>query len=808
MALREAASLDPHNDQVQAAFSKLQLDESVDPLLRLCQSFVEGKNNAAAGEILRYINSHATQVQSEAAEQSLHLLIKTKSIAIGDDRDEVVAALLQKCPPARRWLAGQLESSVTTVFEEVFAIGNGAATSMAVVATDPAAWPSEAQRKTVERDVFLLALAKLMESGHDYDGRAMREIARLLTVDGKKLEKLVDEESFDAILASLDIRWPMDVRSQATVAIAKFLEFAEERGQKYLTAFITERIGRQTNDGLIVAFSAAACAFPIAPSLLSALFLTEGFVLSLVPMLETKSKSKKVEKAALDMLNAACIDGACREAIAKNCLRWLRTVMDNGEEEARGQAAVVCAKLSVATSKPDSSDAENSDQNSIDLVSKFRAMLFKLTETGTKSAIEGLAYASAQPKVKEEISQDTELLQRLFSLVRFRDPSDKAHSKPHLEYPTVVTSGFGLLTIIHNLTRYLPALSEEQKRMVQLKAYANASKKIPEPDRLDDNEHVDKRCKAVLDAGVLNFLVALAAADRSKALSLTSLGLYANILLSLSRTPASRGKLIQQGALPLLLDIHEKTLHADPSSALAAAHAMARLLISVDPSLVGNRITSTVQPILSLLSDDTTSVSSDGPRDLLPVFEALLALTNLVSGPRLEAGPEVVQAAWPRLVDLLTSSNVLLQRATTELVCNLMTCSAGIEKFADGSKAAASYIHILLALADAEDVATRRAAGGALAMVTEFESVAKAVLVRKRGLEVLVQLMEDEDEGCVHRGFVCVRNMAVVDGMTRVECKDRLRSLGALDVVKRMVQRTKNEALLGPGMEICKALAA
>ena len=808
MALREAASLDPHNDQVQAAFSKLQLDESVGPLLKLCRSFVEEKNTAAAGEILRYINSHGTQVQSDVAEQSLQLLIKTKGVAVGGDRDEVVAALLQKCLPARRWLARQLESSVTAVFEEVFAIGNGAATSMAIVATDPAAWSSEPQRETVEKDVFLLALAKLMESGHDYDGRAMREIARLLTVDGKKLEKLVDEDSFDAILASLDIRWPMDVRSQATVATAKFLELAEERGQKYLTAFITERIGRQTNDGLIVAFSVAASAFPIASSMLSALFLTEGFVPSLVPMLETKSKSRKVERAALDMLNAACIDGACREAIAKNCLRWLHTVMDNGEEEARGLAAVVCAKLSVITGKPTSTDAKTSDQDSINLVSKFRAMLFRLTETGTNSAIEGLAYASTQPKVKEEISQDTELLKRLFSLARFRDPSDKAHSKPHLEYPTVVTSGFGLLTIIHNLTRYLPALSEEQKRMTQLKAYANASKESPQPDPLEDNEQVDKRCKAVLDAGVLNFLVALAAADRSKGLSLTSLGLCASIILSLSRTPASRGKMIQQGALPLLLEIHEKTLNADPSFRLAAAHAMARLLISVDPSLVGNRVASTVQPILSLIQDDDTSATSDGPHDLLPVFEALLALTNLVSDPRLETGPEVVKSAWPKLVDLLTSSNVLLQRAATELICNLMTCSAGIEKFADGSKPAASYLHILLALADAEDVATRRAAGGALAMVTEFESVVKAVLARKRGLEVLVQLVEDEDEGCVHRGVVCVRNMAVVEGTTGMECRDRLKSLGALDVVRRMVHQTKNEALLDLAMEIFKALSA
>ena len=779
-------------------------------MLKLCKSLFESKSASAAKEISRYLSSHGNQVSAEVAEKCIQLAIEAKDISDLDARDDVVTSLLQNCLPARRWLARRLSESVTTVFEEVFDIGNAAATGMAMVVTDIAAWPSESQRESCEKDVFLLALAKLMESGHDYDGRAMREIARLLSVDGKKIEQLVDEESFDAILAALDVRWPIDVRSQATVATAKFFEFAEDRGRTYLTKFITQRIGRQTNDGLIVAFSAAAGVFPIVPSIASALFLTEGFVPSLVPMLETRSKSRKVERAALEMLSAACMDGGCREAIAKHCLNWLHSVMSAGEDEARGQAAVVCAKISIVTAKSPASTAGGSDQDSRVLVARFKTMLFQNSETQLKHAVEGLAFASTQPKVKEEIVNDSDLLKKLLGFARYRATSNaKAYPKSrpaaYLEYPFLIQSAFGLLTIFYNITRYVPNQSEEQKRMAQLQAYANASKDTGQVDPLDDDNHVEKRCRAVFEADALEALNALSEADRAKGLSPTSLSLCASIILSLSRTSSLRGKMVQQGALPLLLKVYEKNSNTEIANRVTAAHAMARLLISADPNLVSDKVEPTAKSILSLMVDEASS-HTDGPRDLLPTFEGLLALTNLVSEPRFGVGQDVVKAAFPKLVDFLTSSNQYIQRASTELICNLMTCPEGIEKFADGSKAAANNIHILLALADVEDVATRRAASGALAMITEFEAVAKAILARDRGMKIVVQLMEDEDAGCVHRGFVCVRNLVMMEGKTGHECRESLKGLGALDMMREKLRTANDEALLQSAVEIYKAL--
>ena len=46
------------------------------------------------------------------------------------------------------------------------------------------------------------------------------------------------------------------------------------------------------------------------------------------------------------------------------------------------------------------------------------------------------------------------------------------------------------------------------------------------------------------------------------------------------------------------------------------------------------------------------------------------------------------------------------------LICNLTPLPAGAAKFADGSQRAKKRLHLLIAMADVDDVPTRRAAGG------------------------------------------------------------------------------------------------
>ena len=771
-------------------------------IVKLCRRLVQESNLAAGKDALRLIESPGAAISGSNAEQCLLLMLEgPQASEAQDNRDAIIASLVRHCPSARLHLASRLQQSVTVVFEQVFEIGDGSANGLATVVRDSGAWPTGSSRETYEKDVFQLFVAKLLESGHDYEGRALKGISRLLATNAVMLQSLVDEEIFDAILASLDIQLPMEVRSQATLATAKYLEVSRERGQSMLSKFITSRITRHTNDDLILAFSAAAAVFPLVPSVASELFLTEGFLPSLIPQLEHKSKYMKVEQAALDMLSAACIDGGCREAIGKHCTSWLQGVLKAGKDQRSGQAAVILTKIhsaTITTVSDKSSEEEKDSQYVSELVPRLRDMLIDGGDTAKQNSIEGLAYASMEPKVKEKLIKDKKFLRQLLDL-------------PQKE-PVNTTTAFGSLTLIDNLARYRPNLSEEQKRISQLKAYANASKTPPQPDSLDDDAYVTDRCKALLEAGAVPFLVALNKNTLPKQQSRTTLGLIANILLSLSKPSSSRGIIAQQGGVPLLLEIykHNSEARTDIPTPQIAAHALARILISVNPALVfGNSGSpssiSALPPLLSLLRlpDPNTT---DTPRDLLPTFEGLLALTNLVSGPSPKLSEELIRSSFATVEDLLLSNNTAIQRAATELTCNLMTCPAGIEKFADGSKPAKRRLHVLLALADVDDVATRRAAGGALAMVTEFEGAVEGVLDRERGMEILLGLCGDEDEGCVHRGVVCVRNVVLMGGELGKKGGEVVKGLDGVDILKEVLRKSNNQAVLEVGVEVSKAL--
>lgn len=690
----------------------------------------------------------------------------------GDElQDLILASLLQQNPAAKKFVAKRLQESVTVIFDAIYAIGDRSASCLAAVALDPAAWSTETSREVCERDVFQLFIAKLMQSGHDHDGRALKGISRLLVANAEKLQEVIDQEGFDALLVSLDDRLPTEVQGQAILATAKYLEVSGEKGKNSLSTFITTRLQRHTNEDLILAFSAAAAVFPIVPSVASALFLTEGFLQTLVPMLEAKARNAKIEQAALDMLSAACIDSACRDAVGKYCSDWLKHVIKNGKDQRPAMAAVVLAKVRGASGNKDEK-LQDGETGLDDLVPRFKDLMAGTEEKSKQSSMEGLAYASMQPKVKEQLANDRAFMKGLIQTLE--------------ENTTSSMTIFGGLTLINNLTRYQPTLSEEQKRMAQLKAYANASKENQQADPLDDDTNVTSRCKSLIDAGIISLLVNI-----SKKLSSTSLALLTNIFLSLSKTPAHRGTMAQQGSIRTLIISYTSITGSTPTdleTQHTAAHALARILISVAPNLVFSTsvsapLTSAIRPLVSLL----TSPPSDGPRDLLPTFESLLALTNLASLSSSFTSDIITRTAFPIIETLLLHSNPLLQRSACELVCNLVAWPSGIQKFADGSPAAGRRLHVLLALADVEDVATRRAAGGALAMVTEFEGAVKGVLQRERGVVILLALCADEDGGCVHRGVVCVRNLVCAEGREGRAAREKVEKEGGVEVLKGVV---------------------
>jgi len=408
-----------------------------------------------------------------------------------------------------------------------------------------------------------------------------------------------------------------------------------------------------------------------------------------------------------------------------------------------------------------------------------------------------------KPEVKEKLAHDNAFLKQLLT-------SLDANSN----IPEIVV---GSLSIVSNLTHYPPNLSEEQKKMTQLKAYANASKPS-DPSPLEDEPHIKARCTALVEAGLMPTLLKLNKATSSATIPLTD-----KILLSLVRNPKDRGKLAQQGAVKLLVQHAQRALQTStrpktPTGAssmltIDAAHALARILISLNPAHVfaasaTPHITEAIPPLVQLLKPLSREFApgADAPRDLLPIFESLLALTNLASSPDPAVAATILRTAWDPTEELMLHDNTLLRRAAVELVCNLCVVPAGAAKFADGSARAKSRLRVLLAMADVEDLPTRRAAGGALAMLSEFESVVPVLLEVESGIPVVLGLCDDGDEGVMHRGLVVLANLVLGEGENGRKGKDAAKKAGAAEVVKTSLRKTRNEECLSVGVQVLKAL--
>ncbi|KEF55636.1 uncharacterized protein A1O9_08386 [Exophiala aquamarina CBS 119918] len=794
--LREAAALGHDNADVQAAFLEIHNDQDNSPLLDLCRRYALYHNNAAGSEAVAYLRSSDAPKSGPVALECLQIVLECRQASMSDDQNFIIAELARQSPQVRQYFASELQASTTEFFENVYERGDDAANCLRSVVLDDKIWSDEDARLRVEDDLFQLFLAKLMETGHDHDGRALKGIALLLIADPQRLHTFIDEEAFEALMGSLDLRLPSDVRGQATLVLSKFFSTDESVAQALFTNYITSHVARQKGDDLVLAFSAAASLFPVIPSIAAQLFLTEGFLTSLMPLLGRQFSSPLVHDAFLTLLNAACIDGACRTAIAQNCASWLSHKVSNGTGKQPSIAATTLAKLRTSGVKVGEQRANKADDDVSELVDLFKNTLTVEEGRSISDSIEGLAYTSLKPEVKESLASDQSFLKSLLQAL------DSNHDSPE-----IVVGG---LSVFSNITQYRPNLSEEQKKMSQLKAYANAAKAV-DPSPLENDDHVRARCTAVVEAGIVPTLSKL-----NKGRSPATAQLTDRILLSLSKNSKDRGKIAQQGAVKLLIFHAQKNLQSTDSinqANIDAAHALARILISLNPAHVfaagaTPHITDAVPPLVSLLKSPASAGLADQPRDLLPIFESLLALTNLASAPEATAANSIIKGAWDEIEELQLGNNSMLRRAATELICNLTVIPSGAEKFADGSKRAGQRLHILVAMADVDDLPTRRAAGGALAMLTDqFTSVVSAILELKRAPEILLELCQDDDSGVVHRGLVVLRNMVCEeDGKVALQARALLKENNAVEKLKTCLKKTKDQALLQIGVEVLKVL--
>ncbi|KAI0695609.1 P-loop containing nucleoside triphosphate hydrolase protein [Cytidiella melzeri] len=613
---------------------------------------------------------------------------------------------------------------------------------------------------------------------------------------------------------------------------------------------VTTRLGDTDETAVLSGLSFFAALFQVEWQAASYILQHDGVVDCIADTLEIFPLSMLVARAVAQLISQAAGHKPCRALIPSQCVDWLQAKSKRTDDsELRAAAAVALVKLSRgaeadAAAIPGGEKAAQLATDG-DLVNLMKGLVVSASASSAlNDAVEGLAYLSVDSTVKEQLSNDSQFLARLFAVIPIR----KASSYSPRADESVSLPIYGTVTIIANICAFRPRLSEEESQIAKLKRIANAAKDRKSTSGLDENplnddEHVKQRCKRLIKAGALDALTAAVKFTESRAARLA----IAKALLSIVEEQQNRGKVLQAGGSKALITIIHSIFADTPSTSKAdnlpsldrseiePIQALAKLCITASPVQVfgpnEGALYDAIRPLAVMLIHPSSN--------LLQRFEALMALTNLASqSPDAASRVASAEGVLNKAELLMLEDHTLVRRAATELICNLVGgCEEVFNKYggdkATGSK---SKLHVFLALCDVEDTPTRLAASGTLATLTSSPDACEFLfeLQKEKGrvLPILGQLVdptiqpkifeveEDEvdegertlesDPGLVHRGVVCVRNFLVgVDVKSRKDLAVAAQEVGltaALVQVFRGSANNPNNPVARPAAEALKAI--
>ncbi|GJE89582.1 UNC45-central domain-containing protein [Phanerochaete sordida] len=609
-----------------------------------------------------------------------------------------------------------------------------------------------------------------------------------------------------------------------------------------LSPTVTAKLSDTSEDNIVSGLSFVAALFQVDWESASAILQRDGVLESVVDAVDTYPSSLPIARAAAQLVAQASGHKACRALIPQQCVEWLESKAKRSQDSIlRAAAAVALVKLSqgatadaAATAGADKAPVANVDE---DLVSMMKGLVVSNdASTSLNDSVEGLAYMSINPTIKEQLSRDTQFLQKLFAIVPRRKADASQSSGEGVTSPV-----YGVVAIIANICAYRPKLSEEEAQIAKLRRMASSTRKDGEPevDPLEDDEHAKARGKRLLQAGVLDALTAAVRVSDSRAVRLAA----GKAILSLVEDQENRGRVLQAGGGKALINIIQGLLppaskkgeKEDQAPSLNRAdleciQALAKLAITASPIQVfgpnEGALYDAIRPF-AILSTHPNST-------LLQRFEAIMALTNLASqSPEVATRIANASGLLNKVELLMLEDHALIRRAATELVCNLIAGSEEIfSKYGgDESSASKSKLHVLVALCDVDDTPTRLAASGALAMLTSAPHACQLLLELEREkhktLSVLGQLIdpsikipyegeEDEpeereisapDPGLVHRGAAVVRNwLAGVDTAARKELGEQAQEIGLGQALVRLFRAGGGSPALMPAAEALKLM--
>lgn len=584
---------------------------------------------------------------------------------------------------------------------------------------------------------------------------------------------------------------------------------------------VVNLVGDTEEQAIITGLSFLSALFQVDWESASMILLQEGVIDNIMDNVDLTPSAELAYETA-HLIGQACGHKKCRTRLTPRINLWLKSEATSTHQRVAAAATVAIVKLQKGASADDlvNETPEKSDA----LAQNLKSIIMTNGEPSSMvDAIEGMAYLTIDSAIKETLSRDPAFLKRIFSLFSYRKPNSP------------VTSGnlslvYGVLSIITNITSYRPRLSEEQSQVEKLKSMTKSGKgslSAQEPSILDNDDHVRARVRRLIDAGVLPVFSAAMSQTNSRGVRLN----VGKALLSIVEDKENRGMVLQTGGARVLQNLIKESRESceAPNKELTRnvidlepIQALAKLSITSSPVQVFGPNVGAMIDAIPPFSHMVTHPSST----LLQRFEGTMALTNIASySTDLATRIAKADGLINKVELLLLEDHVLVQRASMELICNLIAGSDEIfERYGGGDTVGSgmSKLQVVLALSDVDDLPTRLAASGALATLTISPGACRALfalqLDRHRFLPMMVQLIAPSNStdstgqaqhasGLLHRGVVCIFNfLAALDSDARKSIFNEAKDAGLMealaDVIKNPsiktnepIQRTAARAL-------------
>ncbi|BGP38922.1 SWI5-dependent HO expression protein 4 [Rhodotorula kratochvilovae] len=541
--------------------------------------------------------------------------------------------------------------------------------------------------------------------------------------------------------------------------------------------------------------------------------------------------------ALVELLALAAGQAGMRALVRRAAGRWLEGLLGAPGESVRAEDARVKTLAGVAVVKlrlgrdegagtgvplpPEEREVEERSPWTLEELARLAVRLVPLgvreKQPGDEvllPALEALAYLTLYPSPAiKKLATDSELLTSLFSLAPKQPTAPTASSSAR---------DYAIATLLDHLTAFpAPDAEGEAAQLERLKRFAAAAaakgtapKAVPESVAA-----ITARITLLVrhDPSPIPTIRQLCLSP-----SLQTRRLAARILHALVTPQPLRGTLLQAGAARLFLSLtRQLPAPFSPEEDTLAPQGLAKLLITANPLLVLGPtpdapllLEAAAALALPLGAPAAAPAGTGSGADLLPRFEALMALTNLASlspalASALAALPLRDRATEGTTLlavvadEHLLSAHTMVRRAAAELVCNLAASDAGSAFFE--TVGGGARLHVLAALASTEDVPTRTAAAGAWTSLVYSPAIIAAVLERQKWVALLLAPLGDDDAGVRHRVYEVWRVVGEVVGQMEGEGREKARQGLKDGKVRKRLEEARAKERVGELKEIIAA---